>query len=87
MKRNYAKPAIVFESFTLSTNIAASCGDQAELLAADYECGKLFSNGKTVFMTGMFGCTDIQVVPDQDGDGMWGTFCYHIPESKALINS
>lgn len=87
MKKKYTKPAIVFESFILSTNIAATCGDKAELLAVDYECGKRFTNGQTVFMNGMFGCHDIQVVPDQDGDGQWGTFCYHIPESKALINS
>lgn len=87
MKKKYAKPAIVFESFMLSTNIAATCGDQAELLAANYECGKRFSNGQTVFMTGMFGCNNVQVVPDQDGDGMWGTFCYHIPESNTLVMS
>lgn len=87
MKKRYTKPAIVFESFMLSTNIAASCSDGAELLAADYECGKLFSNGQTVFMTGMFGCNHVQVVPDQDGEGKWGSFCYHIPESKALIGS
>ena len=87
MKKKYVKPAIMFESFMLSTNIASDCGDHAELLAADYACGKLFSNGKTVFMTGMFGCDHIQVVPDQDGDGQYGTFCYHIPESKTLISS
>ena len=87
MKKKYVKPAIMFESFMLSTNIASSCGDRAELLASNYECGKLFSNGKTVFMTGMHGCNDVKVVPDQDGDGSWGSFCYHIPESKSLINS
>ena len=87
MKKRYTKPAIIFESFILSTNIASSCGVRAELLAVDYECGKMFSNGQTVFMQDMFGCNDIKVVPDQDGDGQWGTFCYHIPESNTLVNS
>ena len=87
MKKRYAKPMIVFESFMLSTNIAADCGNRAEMLSADYVCGKLFSNGMMVFMSGMQGCNDVTVIPDQDGDGSWGTFCYHIPESQSLVNS
>ena len=87
MKKSYTKPVILFESFMLSTNIASGCGNQAELLAADYECGKIFSNGQSVFMEGMYGCNDVKVVPDRDGDGQWGTFCYHIPVTETLVNS
>ena len=87
MKKAYSKPVILFESFMLSTNIASGCGPQAELLHADYQCGKMFSNGQTIFMDGMYGCNDIKVVADQDGDGQWGTFCYHIPVIQTLVNS
>lgn len=88
MKKKYCKPEIMFESFTLSTNIAGDCGDRAELLAADYACGKMFSDGRTVFMSGMYGCGDVLVEPDQDGDGAWGTLCYHVPSNlNSLVTS
>ena len=38
-------------------------------------------------MEGMYGCNDITVIPDRDGDGLWGTFCYHIPVTETLVNS
>lgn len=83
MKKKYSKPDIMFESFTLSNCVAGACAGGAELLAGDYECGKLFSDGNAVFGTGMTGCT-IEVTMDQDGDGQWGEYCYHVPAN--LLN-
>lgn len=84
MKKTYSKPDIMFESFTLSTNIAASCAPGAQTLSADYICGKLFSDGTMVFTTSVSGCS-LKVTADQDGDAMWGTYCYHVPVN--LLNA
>lgn len=87
MKKSYSKPDIMYESFRVTTNITSSCDGGAEMLASDYECGKTFSNGQNVFLTGVQGC-GIKVSPDQDGDGMWGTLCYHVPLNlTALLES
>ena len=85
MKKKYSKPDIMYESFTLSTNIASDCAPGTEMLANDYSCGKLFSDGRTVFTTNVAGCKDVKVLPDQDGDGVWGTYCYHVPVNLASI--
>lgn len=83
MKKKYSKPEIMFESFTLSTNIAGGCVQSTH---EDQGCGRLFSNGEVVFMIDSTGCAT-KVVPDQDGDGMWGTYCYHNPTGQNLFNS
>lgn len=73
MKKHYEKPQILFESFTLSTNINAGCEHKTNL--PDWnQCGIDFS-GLTVFMTGMTGCTDIQITEGGNFDGI----CYHTP--------
>lgn len=84
MKKKYSKPDIMFESFTLSNNIAATCAPGAETLVSDNLCGKLFSDGSMVFTTAVAGCS-IKVTADQDGDGQWGEYCYHVPAN--LLNA
>ncbi len=73
MKKTYTKPEILFESFTLSTNINAGCEKPTNLPSWD-QCGLDFS-GLVVFMTDMSGCTDIKVDADKDFNGI----CYHTP--------
>lgn len=82
MKREYAKPQIMFEDFTLSTNIAGDCAHRT-FLPSNNTCGMDFS-GLIVFMWDMQGCTDIKV---EEG-GSWDGICYHTPtENSDLFNS
>ena len=84
MRKAYSKPEILFESFTLSTNIAGSCQTDTYLPSND-QCGLDFS-GLIVFMEGMGGCTDIKV-EDEGGDGRFNEICYHVPYGNNLFNS
>ncbi len=82
MKKRYAKPEIMFEDFTLSTNIAGNC-EQKTYLPSNNTCGMDFS-GLKVFMSGMTGCEDIQVSEGDSFDGI----CYHTPtDLNNLFNS
>lgn len=75
MKKVYTKPEIMFESFTLSQAIAGDCETTTDL-QSNTTCGLDFS-GVIVFMTGMGGCTGIQV-DGAGGDGEFGGVCYHV---------
>ena len=79
MKKAYMKPEIVFESFSMSTNIAAGCEVQTDT-PSENACGVLFS-GLNVFLEGMQGCEDFQV-KNEGGDGRYGNLCYHIPTGE-----
>ena len=76
MKKAYSKPEIMFEDFTLSTNIAAGCETPTNLPSVN-QCGFDFS-GLKVFFSGMTGCGDIQV-NNGGGDGDFNGICYHVP--------
>lgn len=82
MKKVYSKPEIMFEDFSLSTNIAGDCEEKTKLLSRnEYGCGYPLRNGKVVF-TDEYGCT---TTPD---DGPNNNLCYHVPEgSYNLFNS
>ena len=84
MKKPYSKPQIVFESFSLSQNIAAGC-EVVTNTPSRNQCGIDFS-GAMVFMEGMTGCEHIQV-DNVGGDGEWNTICYHIPTGQNLFTS
>ena len=73
MKKTYEKPQILFESFTLNTNISAGCEKPTNLPSWN-QCGLDFS-GLMVFMDGMTGCTDIKITEGESFDGL----CYHTP--------
>lgn len=82
MKKTYEKPQILFESFTLSTNITAGCENPTNL-PSENQCGLDFS-GLMVFMTGMTGCEHIQISEGDSFDGI----CYHTPtEANNLFTS
>lgn len=81
MKRQYSKPDILFEDFSLSTAISGTCEVKTNTPSKE-SCG-YDVEGTTVFLTGINGC----VFPIEDGsvnDGL----CYHVPvDTNNLFNS
>ena len=98
MKKVYEKPMIMFESFSLSTNIAGDC-DIPTGTAAYKTCAIDFS-GTPLFLTTISECVGtaenpgITVPPDETGtdgvfdSGVFDSFCYHVPaENLGYFNS
>lgn len=86
MKKTYVKPQIVFESFTLSTNIAGDCEIKI-YTPTSKDCGYQ-PEGLTykIFISGISECEapGNQIVNDDEANG----FCYHVPiEGNNLFNS
>ena len=85
MKKEYKKPEIMFESFALSTNIAA-CVFQASFapdLGSACKAYQLGRGGEIVFLDEFTGCVSVQA---QNGD--YNGYCYHVPTiSLNLLNS
>ena len=84
MKKVYSKPEIVFENFSLSTNVAGDCEKKTNL-QSENACGMDFS-GLMVFLDGMGGCKDIGIL-NMGGDGEFNGICYHVPSGENLFNS
>lgn len=87
MKKRYEKPQIVFEDFTLSTNIAGTCENVVDGPSLG-QCAMEGTGGIFVFVTGVQACeytpTDMGYVNDDMYDGI----CYHVPiETNNLFNS
>lgn len=81
MKKEYMKPTIVFEDFTLSTNIAAGC-DSIVGNPSQGTCGIPGTGGICIFSTPETGCN---ILFD---DGSYDGLCYHVPtEGNNLFNS
>ena len=84
MKKEYVKPIVVFEDFTLNTNIAGSCEAKTNLQARG-GCGWIPDDRWTlgaIFTDASTGC---EVTPSKAG---YDTLCYHVPdESYNLFNS
>ena len=78
MKKLYTKPEIMFDDFTLSTNIAAGCEEKRVTHAKDeYGCGyKLNDRFNEVVFTSINGCN----TPYDDGE--YNQLCYHTPEES-----
>lgn len=57
MKKTYQKPDIMFDNFTLSTSIAASCSRIAGSPSLN-SCGFIDGN-ESLFYSGMTGCTHV----------------------------
>lgn len=81
MKKIYSKPDVMFESFTLSTNIAA-CANDTDLSSRDV-CGyPWYPAGKILFSDSISQCNVYH-----DGDAS-NPICYHNPtESTNVFNS
>ena len=87
MKRAYSKPDVYFESFSLSTSIAAGCEEVANF-ASSSSCGLEYSDNITLFAESHVGCTpgfglseDAKVDGSQFG-GKFDQLCYHNPSSN-----
>ena len=78
MKKTYAKPQIVFESFQLTANIAGDCNTRPNS-TNEATCG-YNDNGWIVFQNSSV-CTDIQVDPD----GKHNRLCYHVPTGDMSV--
>lgn len=82
MKKEYQKPEIMFEDFSLSVNIAGDCslivGNPSE-----GQCPYVTRTGLNVFTSDMVGiCTT------HEDDGDYNGICYHVPiDSGSLFNS
>ena len=78
MKKTYAKPLIVFESFELATNIAATCPVVTRLQAYG-GCGYGATKDEEIFVSGV-----CRYTPPANYD----TVCYDVPtEYTKLFNS
>ena len=86
MKKEYTKPGIMFESFTLSTSIADGCETIITNMSKG-TCGyKPARFPTTVFLLDVTGCV-AQADDDAYSDGN-NTFCYHTPvDYMNLFNS
>lgn len=82
MKKVYSKPQILFESFTLSANIAAGCEVKTNT-PSQYQCAYGEDDfGQPIFVEGVTAC----VSKPQGGD--YNGICYHNPyDSNNLFNS
>ena len=78
MKKEYTKPEIVFESFSLSVSIAAGCEEKVDNQAV-YSC-PYESSGNVLTFTDSIDLCDF--TPD---DGKWNGFCYHHPDGGPNI--
>lgn len=81
MKKAYVKPEIMFEDFTLSTNIAGDC----EVIINNStrgDCAYTLRTGESVFTSNYGVCTT------KEADGDYNGICYHVPiDSNNLFNS
>ncbi len=86
MKKQYTKPQIMFESFTLCTNIAAGCAKGADGHADFHSCGFFFEGVGEIFTADWLGCRINEVVTGVNGD--YNGICYDVPiENQNLFNS
>lgn len=86
MKKTYVKPEILFEDFTLSTNIAGDCGSPTKTPSSN-QCGVEMTGFGYVFLVDITGCKDYQVPPELDGI-QFDKICYDVPSSSnSLFNS
>lgn len=85
MKKTYIKPQIMFESFTLSTNIAGDCEVKTNTPNSGtcaYEVSAGAYGTWNVFIDTVQACTTVPA------DGQYDGFCYHTPtETNNLFNS
>lgn len=83
MKKGYTKPEIMFESFSLCTNIAAGCDEKTSLQGMD-ACGWIPDNkwtGGTIFISAPI----CETTPAGTG---YDSLCYNVPsEDYNLFNS
>lgn len=84
MKKHYEKPQIMFEDFTLSTNIAGTCTVKTWTPNSGecaYPVTDEFLGTVNVFTSSTQACTTTE------DDGEYNGICYHVPFGDNLFNS
>ena len=79
MKKAYSKPEIYFDSFELSSSIAAGCEYKANFAAG--ACALADPAFGNVYLDGISGCAVTQV------DGAYNGICYHVPSDNTNLFS
>ena len=88
MKKEYCKPIVVFENFSMSTNIAGTC-DRIVNNPTQGTCGIPGSAPDMNLFSANVG-KDCQILDEffDGNDGKYDGFCYHVPEGgPSLFNS
>ena len=82
MKKVYMKPEVVFEDFSLSTNIASGCEIKTNT-PSQGTCayGEDTDFGVAIFLDSVAACTYHQA------EGEFNKICYHTFENNNLFNS
>ena len=75
MKKEYTKPIIVFENFTLSTSIAANCDRHVSTQVQNVCAIEGSAPGLGVFSGTIAGCA----INWQEEWGPYDGYCYHVP--------
>ena len=82
MKKNYSTPDIMFESFSLSTDIAGNCARPTNT-PVQGKCALIYA-GRPLFVSGVDQC----IFPIEDGSAQFNGICYYVPtNSTNLFNS
>lgn len=80
MKKTYEKPEILFESFIMSTNIAAGCKfTNVTFSSGVFGCGYNDERAQKVVFTTEMGCTT------KEDDGEYNTICYNTPTPDSSL--
>lgn len=86
MKKEYKKPQVVIETFSLNTNIAGDCESIVGNPAKD-SCAVIGTGDIHMFNSTVDAC---EYTPTNLGgsEDLWDGFCYHVPtEYNNLFNS
>lgn len=86
MKKEYVKPLVFLESFSLSTNIAGNC-ESIVGNPSKGSCAVVGTGGINMFDGGVGAC-DYKPEDMGEPEDTWDGFCYHVPtEYSNLFNS
>lgn len=91
MKKEYKKPEIMFENFSLSTTVAGDCG-KFNGGPSEGTCPYVVSLGAfgtaDIFTSDLVGVCTTSEATDGTEDGMYNGVCYHAPtDLNNLFNS
>ena len=87
MKKKYVKPQIIFEDFSLNTDIAGDC-ESIVGNASKGTCAVIGTGNIAVFDGTVSACVFTPTDMGGKEEDKWDGFCYHVPtEYNNLFNS
>lgn len=86
MKKNYSKPEIMFESFTMSSNIAGDCEVKTNTPSKGTCAYEMEVSNEFITETVFVFVSDITACHYTEPEGHNGV-CYHTFENSSLFNS